>query len=434
MRVTIAGLGKIGLPLAVQFGVKGANVVGYDINAERCALINDKRNPLPSEPGLEERIPGLVVSGRLRPTTDPAAVEDSDVVVFIVPVDIDATQRPDFTMLDAAVDALAPHLKRGALVIVETTVPVGTTRNRVGGRISAATGMTLGADFTLAFSPERVSSGTVLLDLQRYPKIVGGVDEGSTQRAVNFYAQVLDAEILPVRDAETAEYSKLLETTYRDVNIALANEFARAGDALGVDTRAAIAAANTQPYSHIHAPGPGVGGHCIPVYPYFIGAPEVPAPPPLDVELASAARRINDGMGAYVAQETVKQMIGNGVQVKGAKVNVLGLTFKENCPDLRNSKVVDVIRELQSFGCVVHVHDPLGEPREAEHEYGISLTKWEALPECDAVIAAVAHKAYLDKPFGELTAKLKKGGVFTDVKSAYDPATVTSAGFKLWRL
>ena len=202
----------------------------------------------------------------------------ADVVVFIVPVDIDAAQRPDFSMLDPAVDAIAPHLKRGALVLVETTVPVGTTRHRVGARIASATGMKPGEDFALAFSPERVSSGTVLLDLQRYPKIVGGIDGASAERAAAFYTQVLDAEVLRMPDAETAEYSKLLETTYRDVNIALANEFARAGDSLGVDTRAAIAAANTQPYSHIHTPGPGVGGHCIPVYPYFIAAPEVAVP------------------------------------------------------------------------------------------------------------------------------------------------------------
>jgi nucleotide sugar dehydrogenase len=418
MKVTIAGLGKIGLPLAVQFGVKGTDVVGYDINAERCAAINDKRNPLPSEPGLEEKIPGLVVSGRLRATTHPAAAAVSDVVVFIVPVDIDATQRPDFTMLDAAVDALAPHLKRGALVIVETTVPVGTTRNRVGGRIAAVTGMRPGADFTLVFSPERVSSGTVLLDLQRYPKIVGGIDEGSTQRAVSFYAQVLDAEILPVRDAETAEYSKLLETTYRDVNIALANEFARAGDALGVDTRAAIAAANTQPYSHIHAPGPGVGGHCIPVYPYFIGAPEVPAPPPLDVELAAAARRINDGMAHY-AVDRLAAAIG---PLDGMTVVVFGLSYRAGVKESRHSSALSLVNALAAHNATSYVHDPLYTADEIRAHGLEPPPSWP--PTCDVLVIQAWNPRYESLDFSGF----KGLRAVLDARAALEPAAVTSRG------
>ena len=288
----------------MQFASKGATVTGYDISAARVDEINAKHNPLPSEPGLSEKIPGLVVDGHLRATTDPRdAVANADVVVLIVPVDIDDAHRPDFTMLDAALDAISPHLKRGVLVIVETTVPVGTTRHRVGPKIAAATGFALSADFSLAFSPERVSSGQVLRDLRTYPKIVGGIDAHSTARAVEFYAAMLDAEIMPVRDAETAEFSKLAETTYRDVNIALANEFARIADSVGVDALEAIAAANSQPYSHVHAPGPGVGGHCIPVYPYFLAAPETPDAAAFDAAVETAlittAREINDGMAQY---------------------------------------------------------------------------------------------------------------------------------------
>ncbi|HEY8173924.1 MAG TPA: NAD(P)-binding domain-containing protein, partial [Dehalococcoidia bacterium] len=214
--VCVVGLGKIGVPLAVQFASKRARVAGYDTNAARVDEINGKRNPIGDEPGLDEMVPSAVVSGALRATTDARdGVADADVVVLIVPVDVDAARRPDFALLDDATDAIGPHLKRGALVIVETTVPVGTTRGRVGQRIAAASGMVAGRDFSLAFSPERVSSGTVLRDLRIYPKIVGGIDARSTERAVAFYAEMLDAEVRAVRDAETAEFSKLIETTYR---------------------------------------------------------------------------------------------------------------------------------------------------------------------------------------------------------------------------
>ncbi|MDQ1315842.1 MAG: UDP-N-acetyl-D-glucosamine/UDP-N-acetyl-D-galactosamine dehydrogenase, partial [Pseudomonadota bacterium] len=225
--------------------------------------------------------------------------------------------------------------------------------------------------------------------------------------------------------------AKVIENTQRDLNIALMNELSLIFHRLGIDTLEVLKAAGTKWNFLPFRPGL-VGGHCIGVDPYYLThKAEMLGYHP---QVILAGRRINDGMGAYVAQETVKNMIANGVQVKGARVNVLGLTFKENCPDLRNSKVVDVIRELQSFGCEVSVHDPLGESREAEHEYGISLTAWDGLPECDAIVAAVSHAEYLEKPFGELTARLKKGGAFTDVKSAYDPAVVDAAGFALWRL
>jgi nucleotide sugar dehydrogenase len=348
VKVAVVGMGKIGVPLAVQFASKGATVVGYDLNAARVAEINDRRNPLPSEPGLNEKLPGAVASGHLRATTDPRdAVADADVVVFIVPVDVDDSLHPDFAMLDAALEAVAPHLNRGVLVIVETTVPVGTTRGRVCGRIRAATGMAPGTDFAAAFSPERVSSGTVLRDLARYPKIVGGIDTHSTELAAGFYESVLDAEVMRVRDAETAEFSKLAETTYRDVNIALANEFARIGDRDGVDVLEAIEAANSQPYSHVHAPGVGVGGHCIPVYPYFLADD--------DTELIDAARRVNDDMAAYAA-EKLGRALGT---LEGATVVVLGLAYRAGVKESRHSSAFGLVAALTSAGARAYVHDPL---------------------------------------------------------------------------
>ncbi len=411
MNVCIAGMGKIGVPLAVQFASKGATVTGYDINPVRVDEINGKHNPLPAEPGLAEKIPGLVVSGRLRATSDSRdAAAGADVTVFIVPVDVDAEHRPDFAMLDAAVDALAPHVARGALVIVETTVPVGTTRQRVGGRIERATGMRPGADFALAFSPERVSSGTVLLDLRRYPKIAGGVDASSTERAAAFYAAMLDAEVMTVRDAETAEFSKLVETTYRDVNIALANEFARLADRLGVNARQAIDAANSQPYAHVHDPGVGVGGHCIPVYPYFLAS--------ADTELVNAARRLNDDMARYAAGKLAAALGG----LAGTTVVVLGLAYRAGVKESRHSSAFGLAEALSGMGATVFVHDPLYTDAEVR-AHGLEPPPAFPLP-CDAIVVQAWHAAYesLDlRAFDGLRAVL-------DGRGDLDPADVERAG------
>ena len=416
MNICIAGMGKIGIPLAVQFGVKGARVTGYDISAERCAEINAGRNPLPTEPGLNEAMPGLVAIGHLRATTDARdAAADADVALFIVPVDIGDDQQPDFETLDAAVEALAPHLKPGVLVIVETTVPVGTTRFRVLPKIGAGGA---GRDFSLAFSPERVSSGTVLEDLRRYPKIVGGVNATSTERAAAFYAQMLDAEILPVCDAETAEFSKLAETTYRDVNIALANEFARLGDGLGIDTLQAIAAANTQPYSHIHAPGPGVGGHCIPVYPHFLAAPQTPGMEALETELVSKARRINDGMAQYAIDQLAAGMGG----LDGATVVVLGLAYRAGVKEARHSSAFGLAAALTAGGARVFVHDPLFS---AEEIRAVGLEPPPSWPTaCDALVVQAWHEEYRElelASFEGLRAVL-------DTRAALDQATVRGLG------
>jgi len=380
-RVCIAGMGKIGVPLAVQFASKGARVTGYDISAARVAEINAGRNPLHGEPGLDDTLPALVGEGSLRATSDArAAAAGADVVVLIVPVDVDATQRPDFTLLDAAVDALAPHLQRGALVIVETTVPVGTTRYRVGGRIIDAAGLMPTSDVFLAFSPERVSSGTVLRDLRTYPKIVGGIDARSAERAAAFYRAMLDADVMVVRDAETAEFSKLAETTYRDVNIALANEFARVADGLGVDLRQAIDAANSQPYSHVHTPGVGVGGHCIPVYPYFLADD--------GTALVNAARRINDGMARYGVERLV-HALGT---LEGARVIVLGLSYRAGVRESRHSSAFGLVHALAAAGATPYVHDPLYTPDEVR-VHGLEPPPEFPMP-CDALVVQAWHPQY----------------------------------------
>lgn len=417
MKICIAGMGKIGLPLAVQFASKGAKVVGYDISIERCTAINEARNPLPGEPGLDEQLPTLVARNRLSATADPAdAARDADTLIFIVPVDIDADHQPDFTTLDAAVEALAPHVKPGALVIVETTVPVGTTRNRVGARIAAATAMTPGADFGLAFSPERVSSGTVLRDLALYPKIVGGIDEASTTAASEFYAAMLDAEILTVRDAETAEFSKLAETTYRDVNIALANEFARVGEGLGIDTLGAIAAANTQPYSHVHAPGPGVGGHCIPVYPYFIAAPQTPDAEAPATPLITTARSINDAM----AEHAVDRLATALVTLTDTTVVILGLAYRAGVKESRHSSAFELARALRARGAAVYVHDPLFSDAETR---ALDLDPPPSWPTpCDAIVIQAWHPEYATL---DLTA-FEGLRAILDTRASLNPTQITN--------
>jgi UDP-N-acetyl-D-mannosaminuronic acid dehydrogenase len=417
-RVVIAGLGKIGLPLALQFASSGATVIGYDTDPERCARINQGQNPLPDEPGLDELLPAAVADGRLRADTDPRAATGAGVLVFVVPVDIDERHQPDFSSLDHALAALAPHIRNGALVLVETTVPVGTTRNRVGTQLAKACGLEAGEGFMLAFSPERVSSGTVLRDLARYPKIVGGIDASSAARAASFYGRMLDAEIITLRDAETAEYSKLIETTYRDVNIALANEFAKIGDAFGVDTLGAIGAANTQPYSHVHAPGPGVGGHCIPVYPYFVGAPQIESTSVPNTDLISIARRINDGMADYAADRLAAALGG----LAGKTIVIIGLAYRSGVKESRHSSAVLLAQALKEPGATVYVQDPLFTDDEIRAHGLVPPPGWPQA--CDALVVQAYHPAHEPLPYEEF------GGLraVLDTRSLLDRAVVEAAG------
>ncbi len=388
-------------------------VAGYDIDAARVAMINERRNPIAGEQGVDELLSGAVADVRLRATTDAGeAVRDAGVVVLIVPVDIDEVHRPDFAALDAAVDAIATHLARGVLVIVETTVPVGTTRRRVAERIRAASGLLPAAEFSLAFSPERVSSGTVLRDLRIYPKVVGGIDRHSTARAAEFYGAMLDASVMTVRDAETSEFSKLAETTYRDVNIALANELAAIADRLGVDALQAIGAANTQPYSRIHAPGVGVGGHCIPVYPYFLqdeGAALIPV-----------SRSINDGMARYGAG-LLAEALGS---LEGTVVVILGLSYRAGVKESRHSSTFALADALRAAGATVYVHDPLFTAGEVR-AHGLEPPPALPLP-CDALVVQAWHREYEGLDFGAFRGLR----AVLDGRGALDPSVVTTAGAK----
>ncbi|TEU01156.1 MAG: nucleotide sugar dehydrogenase, partial [Dehalococcoidia bacterium] len=316
MRVAVIGLGKVGVPLAARVASRGHTVAGCDLDPDVVALVNRGQSPIQGEEGLDEAIQTAVRSGNLEATTDTAgAVRRSEMAVVIVPVLLTPDKQADLSMIESAAADVAGGLQKGSLVIFETTLPVGTTRNRLGPVLERGSGLRAGADFFLAFSPERVFSGRVLRDLSTYRKVTGGIDEASTEAAARFYEETLGVPPLSVRDAETAEFSKLAELTYRDVNIALANELAMCAQRGGVDVLQAIAAANSQPFSHIHEPGVGVGGHCVPVNPWFLINGLGPAP------IARLARQTNDGMAQEATRLLEKALDG----LDSRTVLILGL-------------------------------------------------------------------------------------------------------------
>jgi nucleotide sugar dehydrogenase len=363
--VAVVGAGKMGLPLAAQFADHGWKVVAVDVQQSVVDSINAGRSHVGEEPGLAELVRKAHSGGRLRATTDgAAAAREADVVVLIVPVVLDDEQQPDYRYMDAAVDSIGPGVHAGSLVIFETTLPVGDTRERYTPRLESASALRVEEDFFVAFSPERLYSGAALRNLATYPKLVGGVGPESTARAAAFYDAVLDTEIVAMSSAEAAEFSKLADTTYRDVNIALANEFARYAERIGVDVHEVIAAANSQPYSHIHQPGLGVGGHCIPVYPHFLlsRAPEL--------ELVAMSRRTNDGQ-VGVAIRALQSELGG---LEGVPILVLGLTYRHGVKELAYSRALPLIDRLTHQGAIVSAYDPL---LTADETVRCCATPWE---------------------------------------------------------
>ena len=392
MKVTVVGLGKIGLPLAVQVAGSGHHVAGADLSEHVVSEVNAGRSPFGGEPGLDARLAELRADGSLRATTDTAgAVRESDVVLVVVPLVVDAAKQPDFAALDAVTACIGPLLRPGVLVSYETTLPLGTTRGRFLPALAAASGLTPGADLFVCHSPERVSSGTVFRDLARYPKLVGGVDAPSGARAVSFYTSALQFEQRPdlpvpngvwdLGSAEAAEMTKLAETTYRDVNIALANEFALCADRWGLDVMEVIAAANSQPYSHVHRPGVAVGGHCIPVYPHFYLAGDPGA------TLPAAARVVNTSMPGY-AVRLLHEMLGG---VAGRTVVVLGASYRGGVKETAFSGVWQLVAALDDAGAKVRVHDPLFSDAELSR---MGLTSHHLGDPCDAALLQADHREY----------------------------------------
>ncbi len=424
--VAVVGLGYVGLPLAVEFG-KRYDTIGYDLSEAKIAHYRNHCDPT-GEVSTED----LKAATGLTVSSDPTSLSRADVIIVAVPTPVDQTHIPDFTPLVGSSTTVGKHLKRGATVVYESTVYPGATEEICIPLLEQHSGLIWKQDFHVGYSPERVNPGDKERTITRIVKVVAGDDDPTADRLVALYGSIITAGVHRASSIKVAEAAKVIENTQRDLNIALMNELALIFDRLGIDTLDVLQAAGTKWNFLPFRPGL-VGGHCIGVDPYYLTHKAVALG--YHPEIILAGRRINDGMAAHIAQQTVKCMIQRGDIIKGAQVIVLGLTFKENCPDLRNSKVADLIAELQSFGCEVAVHDPLAESAEAEHEYGIRLTPWAQLPkDVAAMVVAVSHRDYLAMPLAELTAPLAAGGVFVDVKSAYDPAAIRAAGFNLWRL
>jgi len=393
VKIAVIALGKIGLPLAVQFASKGHTVVGVDVSRRTVDLVNQGVEPFPGEAHLQEKLSALVSTGTLRATSDYAdAVPGADAVVLVVPLFVDEqTAEPDFGWMDDATRSLGAVLTPGTLVSYETTLPVGTTRSRWKPMLEEVSGLTEGVDFDLVFSPERVLTGRVFADLRKYPKLVGGLTERGAAKAVEFYRAVLDFDeradlprgngVWDLGSAEAAELAKLAETTYRDVNIGLANQFARFASTAGIDVYQVIEASNSQPYSHIHQPGIAVGGHCIPVYPrlYLWTDPEA--------TVVSAARAANAGMPDY----TIGLLEGAYGDLTGAKVAVLGASYRGGVKETAFSGVFPAVEALTRRGATALVHDPMYTDDELEK---LGFAPYHLGEPVDAVVVQADHAEY----------------------------------------
>ncbi len=423
--IAVVGLGYVGLPLAVEFGRKHSTI-GFDLAP---AKVESYRKGV--DPTGEVSSEDLRAATRLRVTSDPALLAEADFVIVAVPTPIDDAHQPDFRPLLGASESVGRNLKRGATVVFESTVYPGATEEICVPVIERHSGMKWQRDFFVGYSPERINPGDREHSLTRITKVVAGDTPATLERVANVYASIITAGVHRASSIKVAEAAKVIENTQRDLNIALMNELALIFHKIGIDTMEVLEAAGTKWNFLPFRPGL-VGGHCIGVDPYYLThkADKLGYHP----QVILAGRRINDGMGKYVADQTVKQMIQAGFPVKGAQVTVLGLTFKENCPDLRNSRVIDVVRELESFGASVHVHDPIADAAEAMHEYGVLLTPWEELPRAHAVVAAVAHREIVRRSVADLVAKIEPNGLYVDVKCQADTAALRARGIRVWRL
>ncbi|GAB78327.1 nucleotide sugar dehydrogenase [Austwickia chelonae] len=423
MKITVVGLGKIGLPLAAQFASKGHDVIGADVNADLVRTVNEGREPFPGEAHLGEYLAELVPSGRLRASTDTAdAVAQSDAVVVVVPLFVDADGVPDFRAMESATQDIGRGLKPGTLVAYETTLPVGTTRDRWKPLLEARSGLTEGVDFHLVFSPERVLTGRVFADLRKYPKLVGGLSEEGEARATAFYEEVLDFDERPdlergngvwgLGTAEAAEMAKLAETTYRDVNIGLANQFGRFAASRGIDIYQVIEASNSQPYSHIHRPGIAVGGHCIPIYPRLYLHTDPSA------TVVRAAREANVQMPDY----TVGLAAAAYGDLSGARVLVLGASYRGGVKETAFSGVFPTVEALRSRGAQVLVHDPMFS---AEELTALGFTPWVEGEQVDVAVLQADHALY--RGFG--AEDLPGVRVVVDGRRALDPSRFAGVTF-----
>lgn len=422
--IAVVGLGYVGLPLAVALAKRFEGVVGFDINKGR---IEELRSGHDSTRELE---PEALRSSTLSYSWEPEQLKNCSFVIVTVPTPVTATRMPDLTAVRAASATVGRNLKKGAVVVYESTVYPGVTEDICRPILERESGLKAGVDFTVGYSPERINPGDKLHTIEKIKKVVAAEDEASLQRLVAVYGAIIEAGIHPAESIKVAEAAKVIENTQRDLNIALMNELALIFERLGLRTADVLAAARTKWNFLDFRPGL-VGGHCIGVDPYYLTAKaqEVGYHP----HVILAGRETNDGMGAFIARKLIKMMSCGDSPLSGRRVAILGLTFKENVPDIRNSKVPDIIDELKSFGIEPLVHDPFANAEETMHEYGVKLTSWDEIRDLDGVVLAVAHQQYVGVPIEDLLGVLRPGGAIVDVKSVLNPASVP-ASVKYWSL
>ena len=410
--IAVLGLGYVGLPLAVEFGKK-FRTVGFDLSQAKvdayCRYVDPTGEVSPDE------LRQVVREGGLQPTTDPAQIAQADFLIIAVPTPVDQAHIPDFGPLISASRISAQHMKKGAVIVYESTVYPGATEEVCIPVLEKISGLKWKEGFHVGYSPERINPGDKEHTLTKILKVVSGDTPETLGKVAALYESIITAGVHRASSIKVAEAAKVIENTQRDLNIALMNELAILFDKIGIDTNEVLEAAGTKWNFLKFKPGL-VGGHCIGVDPYYLThKAEMLGYHP---QVITAGRRINDSMGKFIAEKTIKLMIQKGKNIKGAKVIVLGLTFKEDCPDLRNSKVIDLIRELREFGCEVFVNDPLADSHEAIREYGVVLTDLDEMPnKADAVILAVAHCSYKENIEGVLQSLLAPDGVVVDVKA-----------------
>jgi len=423
--VAVVGLGYVGLPLAVEFGKKW-RTIGFDLSSSKVANYKNFIDPT-GEVSSED----LKAAKYLEVGCDPAALAQADFIVVAVPTPVDEAHQPDFRPLVGSSQSVGRNLKPGAIVVYESTVYPGATEEVCIPILEKESGLKWKEGFFVGYSPERINPGDKEHTLTKIVKVVSGDTPRTLARVKEMYGSIIAAGVHPASSIKVAEAAKVIENTQRDLNIALMNELAIIFDRIGIDTHEVLKASGTKWNFLPFRPGL-VGGHCIGVDPYYLThKAEMLGYHP---EVILAGRRINDGMGKFIAEQTIKNLVRNGWQVKDAPIVVLGLTFKENCPDLRNSRVIDVIRELQSYGAQIVVHEPVADAEEAMHEYGVTLTDWESLPQAAAIVAAVAHNEFRYRPVSDYTAKLLPHGVIADVKGMFDETELESQGVTVWRL
>jgi UDP-N-acetyl-D-galactosamine dehydrogenase len=420
----VIGLGYVGLPVALALARKCERVIGFDISQQRIAALREGNDTTREVTGTALR------ETRLRLTDDPEELAEASFLIVTVPTPIDADRRPDLTPLQNACALIGPRLRRGSVVVFESTVYPGLTREICGPLLAESSGLEQGVGFKLGYSPERINPGDKEHRLETIVKIVAGEDPETLERVAAVYGLIVEAGLYRASSIEVAEAAKVIENTQRDLNIALMNELAIIFDRLGISTKEVLEAAGTKWNFLPFTPGL-VGGHCIGVDPYYLTARAEAAGYYPQVILSG--RRINDGMGSFIAQRLVKLLIAAERPVNGAKIGILGITFKENVPDLRNSRVPDIVAELRDFGIAALVSDPLADPAEAKREHGVELVPFDRFTKLDGLILAVPHRLLAERGWSSLFATLAPGGIFVDVKSAVARSEVPP-GTRYWSL